>query len=346
MGYKNSIYFILFSLAIAFSIVYFVVQPFLGPLILAAVFAFLFQPLYLRLLLVMRKKQGLAALFTMIITIILVLIPVGFLGSQIIKESTQLYHNLSSNGNGIMSTIESLENRISESFLIPGNFNVDVNDYLRQALSVTAESMGGIFSSFVRTVLNFFVFFIAYYYFLKDGRKLKDYLVKLSPLEDKDDEFIVSRIRSAVSAVVKGNLLIGLIQGTLTGVGFALFGVPNPVLWGGVASITALIPGVGTTIVLTPAIIFLFVSGSNFAAGGLLLWGILAVGLVDNLLGPRLVGGGMRLHPLAAFLAVLGGLIFFGPLGLLLGPLVLGIALALIEIYFSLIRRESLKNKK
>lgn len=339
---KNALYFSLFCLVVALTVVYFVVKPFLGPLILAAVLAFLFQPVYSRLLKIMRQKESLAALVTMIIAIVLVLLPILFLGSQIFKESSQLYDTLAGGDkDNFIGLIENVINEIRSSSLIPENFNIDFNQYLRQALSAMAQSLGGVFSSFARMTLNFFVFLIAYYYLLKDGHKLKDYFVKLSPLDDSDDELIVNRIKSAVSSVVKGNLLIGLIQGTLTGVGFALFGVPNPVLWGSVAAITALIPGIGTAIVITPAIIFLFISGNNFGAVGLLIWGVTAVGLVDNFLGPKLVGSGMKLHPLAAFLAVLGGLAFFGPMGLLLGPLVLAICMALIEIYVSLKARET-----
>ena len=180
------------------------------------------------------------------------------------------------------------------------------------------------------------MFLIAFYFFLKDGKKLKNYIVALSPLDDSDDELIVSRLKLAVSAAMKGNLLIGLIQGTLTGIGFAIFGVPNAVLWGSVAVIAAFLPGIGTSLVLAPAIIFLFVTGNTFGGVGLLIWGIIAVGLIDNLLGPRLVGRGMQLHPLAVFVAVLGGLSLFGPLGFLLGPLAVSVCLALVDIYTSL----------
>jgi len=338
---KSAIYFLLLCLAFVVAVVYFVIKPFLEPLILAAVFAFLFQPLYCKLLRFLRGRKGLAALATMIITIILVLLPIVFLGSQILKESRQLYDTLTSNGkesfNGV---IENVMNKIHIFTLIPENFNIDFNRYLQQGLSTLVQSIGGIFSSFARMSLSFFVFLTAYYYLLKDGSRLKDYFVELSPLDDSDDELIISRLKLAVSSVVKGNLFIGLIQGTLTGIGFAFFGVPNPVLWGSMAAIAALVPGIGTAIVIIPAIIFLFLSGNNFGSAGLLVWGIIAVGLVDNFLGPKLVGSGMRLHPLAAFLAVIGGLSFFGPLGILLGPLAIGIFLALVEIYFSLKARE------
>ncbi|RJR12807.1 AI-2E family transporter, partial [Candidatus Parcubacteria bacterium] len=157
-----------------------------------------------------------------------------------------------------------------------------------------------------------------------------------SPLKDGDDEIIATRLGSAVLATVKGNLLIGLIQGAMTGLGFLLFGVPNAALWGSVAAVMALVPGLGTAIVILPAAIFLFLTGDTTGAIGLLVWGIAAVGLIDNFLGPRLVGMGLKLHPLAVFLAVLGGLSLFGPIGFLLGPLTLSVCLALIDIYFSL----------
>lgn len=338
---KISNYFLLFCLAVSLVVVFFVITPFLGPLILAAVFAFLFQSLYCRLTGFFRGRECIASLATLLIAVVLLLLPIIFIGNQIIKESQQLYHALASQNSQF--SVNFFENILSTgqlSSLIPIDFNVDINHYLRQALLVATKSIGGIFSSVAQIMLNLFVFLIAFYYLLKDGDKLKDYLVKISPLDDKDDELVVNRIRLAVSSVVKGNLLIGLIQGTLTGIGFAIFGVPSPVLWGSVAAIMALVPGIGTAVVIIPAIIFLFFSDNNFSAAGLLIWGITAVGLIDNFLGPKLISRGMRLHPLAAFLAVVGGLVFFGPLGILLGPLSLSILLALIEIYFSIKKRE------
>ena len=129
---------------------------------------------------------------------------------------------------------------------------------------------------------------------------------------------------------------MALIQGILTAVGFTFFGIPNATLWGSVAAITALIPGIGTALVLLPAILYLYFSGETLFAVGLLLWGMTAVGLVDNFLGPKLASYGMRLHPFLILLSVFGGVGFFGPLGFLLGPLVLSLLFALIEIYFAI----------
>lgn len=282
-----------------------------------------------------KKRESLAAFATIILAIILIIIPITLLGIQIFKESSQLYHSLANEG-GFEVSMRDILDRARATFPILADFELDFGRYAKQGLEAMIQNLGAVFSSFARILLNAFVFLTALYFLLKDGSKLKNYFVALSPLADTDDELIASRLKSGVLAVIKGNLTIGLIQGALTGIGFAIFGVPNAALWGSLAVITALIPGIGTALVIAPAIIFLFLTGNNVGGIGLLIWGVIAVGLVDNFLSPKLVGRGMRLHPLAAFIAVLGGLAFFGPLGFLLGPLTISLCLALIDIYVSL----------
>lgn len=330
-------YFLLLTLSASIVVVYFIAKPFLGPLILAAVFAFLFQPIYKEFLSVSRGRESLAASLTTIVAVILVLVPISILGTQIFKESSHLYQSLvSEGGSGFSGSVENILNQVRLILPISPEFEFDFGQYAKQGLEILIQNFGTVFSSFAKLLLNLLVFITAFYFFLKDGRKLKNYLVALSPLDDTNDELIVSRLKLAVSAAVKGNLTIGLIQGALTGVGFAIFGVPNAVLWGSVAVVAAFLPGIGTALVITPAILFLFLTGNTFGGVGLLVWGMIAVGLIDNLVGPRLVGRAMQLHPLAVFVAVLGGLAFFGPLGFILGPLAMSVCLALINIYTSL----------
>lgn len=336
--HHHSNYFLLFCLIASLAVVYFILEPFLAPLILAAAFAYLLQPVQGRLTRYFGGRQSLAAFATTLVAVVVLLVPIGLLGTQILKESTQLYVSLAGDGGG--GFIGVVENTVASArtvLPIPAGVDLSVGQYATQALGVLASNLGPIFSSLAGILLSTFVFLIALYFLLKDGARLKEYLVATSPLADRDDLMIVSRLQSAVSATVKGSLTIGLVQGVLTGVGFALFGVPNAALWGSVAAVAALVPAVGTALVIAPAILYLFLTGSSAAALGLLLWGFVAVGLVDNLLGPRLIGRGMHLHPLLVFLAVLGGLGFFGPLGFFLGPLVVSLCLALIEIYSSLL---------
>lgn len=341
---KQLFYFLLLCLFGALALAYFIFQPFLNPLILAAVAAFLFQPLYKKSLKLTGGKQSLAALITTILAIIIVVLPVTFLGIQIFNESKQLYTALASGGvDSFIKMIEQTAGRLHAFLPIPEDFKIDFDQYARQATDLLVQNLGAAFSSLAKILLDLLVFLMAFFFLLKDGRELKNYFVAISPLNDTDDELIVSRLKRAVSSVVKGSLSISLIQGTLTGIGFALFGVPNPVLWSIVAAVAALIPGIGTALVITPAIFFLFFTGSTIGAIGLLIWGVTAVGLIDNVLGPRLIGRGMQLHQLTVFLAVLGGLTLFGPIGFLLGPLVISLCLTLIDIYFSLRTRGNKK---
>ncbi len=334
---KHSIYFLLVCIVGFAILVYFIVNPFLSPFILAAVFAFLFHPIYEKLLKFFGNKESLAALVTTLFSIVLVLLPVSFLGTQVAQEASDIYRYLVLNGtSGITLKVDELIEQARTFVPVPENFDVDLKIYAKQGLEILVQNFGSIFSSFTKMFLNLFVFIMSFYFLLKDGKKLKDYFVDLSPLEDTDDNKVVSKLATAVSAIVKGSLMIGLIQGTLTGIGFALFGVPNAVFWGTVAAISALIPGIGTSIILLPGIVYLFVTGNTFGGVGLLIWGVIAVGLIDNFLNPKLVGSGMKLHPLLVFLSVLGGLAFFGPLGFILGPLSVGVFLVLVDIYFSI----------
>lgn len=339
---RNHHLFLLICLSASIVFAFFIVQPFLVALIMAGVFAFLFQPLYLRMVHGTKGRHSLSAFLITIIAIVLVVMPIIFLGTIVLKEATSLYQNLSSGDSNIIKKVENMIVGAQSAFPLLKNVELDFGRYASQGLEALAQNIGAIFSSFAKIILNSFVFLTAFYFFLKDGKQFSKYLILLSPLDDKDDLFIISRLKTAVQATVKGSLTIGFIQGVLTGLGFAIFGVPNPVLWGSVAAIAALIPGVGTALIIIPSVIYLFVSGQTYSGIGLGVWGTLAVGMIDNFLSPKLVGRGMQLHPLAVFVSVLGGMALFGPLGFIFGPLAISISLALMDIYASLKKHNDL----
>ncbi len=341
---KPQLYFLLTILAGIFVLVFFIFKPFLYALALAIVFATVLQPVYQKIVGFVHGRQGLSALATILIVIIFIFTPLVFLGIQIFQEAEQLYFSLTV-GDGkdaVLNVFNSLIDNLQNYFPAAQEFSVNIDQYFKQGLSWLLQHLGSVFGSFAKMAVSFFLFLVALYYLLKDGQKLKAAIIALSPLSDADDETISQKIEMAVGSVMKGNLLIALVQGILTSVGFAIFGVPNAVLWGSIAAIAALIPGIGTALVLTPAIIFLFLKGEMFSGAGLIVWGIGAVGLVDNFLGPKFVGRGMQLHPLIILLSVLGGIGFFGPIGFLLGPLTISLLFALLDIYYSLMKKENL----
>lgn len=331
-------YFLLALIIGAAWVAFLVVRPFFSALALGAVFAVVLQPVYIRLLRYVRGRESLAALSTLGVSILIVLIPVIFVSLQLLKEAQGLYSSLSDtdtqrvfsqwisqNGSKIDEYIPNASQSLRE-------ISTSFNDYAREGASWLVLHIGAAFSSIASLFLNLFIFFVTLYYLLRDGGRLKQYLIELSPLRDNDDRHIVHKLEIAVNSVVKGKLAIAAIQGVLAGIGLGIFGVPNPVVWGLVAIVVSLIPPVGTAIVLVPAILYLVISGAIGPAIGLSVWAV-GVSVIDNVIGPKLMGSGMSLHPLLVLLSVLGGLALFGPVGLFLGPLSIALLLALLSLH-------------
>jgi predicted PurR-regulated permease PerM len=339
---KPQFYYMLALLSGAILVAFYIFRPFLYTLITAIVFTVVFQPVHQWVLKNTRQRRGIAALITTVIVISIGLLPFVFLGIQIFREAQELYSSVTAGGgkDNILNAVKEITDYLQKYIPVPMEFSLDFDKYIEHGLDWLLGNIGSVFSNLAKIILNFFIFLIALYYLLKDGDDLKNKIVELSPLADADDEKIFNIIKSAINSVIKGNLTIAVIQGVMTAAGFTVFGVPNAVLWGSVTAISALIPGVGTSLVVMPAVLFLFLRGDSLSALGLLTWGAGAVGLIDNFLGPKIVGRGMKMHPLIILLSVLGGIGLFGPIGFLLGPLAVSLLLAFIEIYTSLSSHE------
>lgn len=338
-------YFLFLLILAVLYVGFLIVKPLFSPIVLGAVFAVVLQPVYRRALQQTRGRESLAALGTVAISILIVLIPVLFVSIQLLKEAQALYGSIGQDTQQVFSQWVAQQGPRLDSYVPNASASLrelssSIDDYAREGASWLILNIGAAFSSVAGLFLDLFIFFVTLYYFLRDGKRLKNYLVRLSPLKDSDDEQIVSTLELAVNSVVKGKIAIAAIQGILAGIGLAIFGVPNPVVWGLVASVVSLVPPVGTALVLVPAIIYLLLAGSPASAIGLTLWSF-GVSVVDNVLGPRLMGRGMQLHPLLMLISVLGGLAVFGPVGLFLGPLAIALLLALLPLYTYLVRADS-----
>lgn len=332
--------FLLASLAGMLILVFFIIKPFLATLVFAIICAVSLYPIYKKILKFVGNGEALAASITLIASIICIIIPLIYLGTQLVREAIQFYESLSQmNGNqsGIVIVINDLGQK-SEKF-IPGtgqyftNLSENLTLYTKQWLNWLISNLGQVISSASLLLLDLFLFFVTFYYLLKDGDKLKREIIKLIPLKDTDGESIFAKLNRAINSIIKGNLMIAFLKGILTAIGFYLFGLPNGILWGSFTIITSFIPNIGTAIVLFPAVVYLFVIGSNASAIGLAIWGIVIVGLTDNILGPKLIGKNLQLHPIFVLLSILGGLVIFGPIGLFLGPLVISLLFALLALY-------------
>src|SRR3989344_4756673 len=332
-------YFLIALIAVSSVLAFFIFRPFLVILVLAAVFAVVLQPLYRGVLRRINVLPGLAAFITMLISVVCILIPLTFITIQITGEAQNLYISIAdSESETYLNTVIKSGSDVMTRYF-PGiapsgaDLSASVDQYVKDGLVWLVHNLGGAFGGVARLLLGLFIFLIALYYFLRDGEKLKRTIIDASPLKDTDDNAVITRLEQAINSVIRGSLTIALIQGVITGIGYALFGVPNFILWGVVAAFAALIPGIGTSLVLAPGIAYLFIIGATTPAIGLLIWSVVAVGLIDNLLGPKLVGKGMQIHPLIVLLSVFGGLAFFGPVGIFLGPLCASLLFALVSIH-------------
>ncbi len=328
---KLQTFFFIGLLAGALLLMFFVLLPFFSILVVAGTFAVVFAPLYRRMRSVL-NSETIAALFTVCAVLAIIFIPLVLFGAQVAKEAGQLYLAVSA-GKGTLFLNGAVRAVQSKLQLIHPDIRFDISQFLRQALGWIVGNAGIVFSSVTQLVFGFFLSMLAFYYLLKDGAKLLLILIAISPLPDKDDKEILRKLKVAVHSVILGSLLIAMIQGILVSIGFYAFGVPNGALWGAVAAIASLIPFIGTTLITLPAIVYLFVTGNIVSGFGLLIWGATAVGLIDNFLTPKLIERGIRIHPLLILFSVLGGLSFFGPVGFLLGPFILSLLFALLDIY-------------
>lgn len=330
--------FVLIALLAMAAVVFFMVQPYLSLLVLAVVLAVIFEPLHIRLLKQL-KSPSLSAFLTTLVVLALVLLPLLLFGYQLIQESASLYGYLANraDGNGLAQALGQLEAWIQT--LIP-DFQIDASDiisFIQNSLGILLANVGFVFAGFARLVIGFFLLLLVFFYLVRDGRALKERLIKLSPLSDKHEKEIIETLGHAIHSVVHGSLVIALIQGLVAGIGFTLFGVPNPALWAGVLIVASFVPTIGTALVQAPIIAYIYLTGHLDAAIGLSVWAILVVGLVDNFLRPHFVARGTGLHPLVMLFAILGGVTLFGPIGLFIGPIIMALLLALIHIWLRVI---------
>jgi predicted PurR-regulated permease PerM len=344
-----SFFFSIFGLTLILGFLIF--KPYLNILVLAGMFAIIFNPVYQKLLVKFGgKREGVAAVLTVLLVAVILGTPLGFLGTRVVSEAGSLYGRFgdaAGTDEPVFGTIEMSSNPIIRNAQEKFNglltrVSADLDTYAQVTGTWLVEHAGPFFQGVAQFTLAVFLWFLSVYYFLREGGRIRALLVKFSPLSDRYDLEIVNRVVTSVKSVIGGSLIVALLQGILAGVGFAIFGVPTPAIWGLFAVFAALIPTIGTALVTLPAVAFLVLTGHSFAAIGLLVWGVLIVGGIDNIVRPKLLERGVKVHPLTILLSVLGGLAFFGPVGFLTGPIIVSLLSEFLNIYQHLV----LKNEQ
>jgi predicted PurR-regulated permease PerM len=306
-------------------------KPFFNVLAFGAIIAILFAPINRRLN-DRFKSPGRAAALTLLLIILIILIPLSLFGQLIFNELVNVYNHIR-DGSLVIDRGQIMAGLPDQIQSLIENFTRDLNSTLARFTNNAFQAFSSIVSNIANFFLSLFLFFFTVFYLLKDGSKFKEVLMDISPLNERQENELVTKLGEAVNGVVKGSFIVALSQGVIATIGFLIFGVPQPILWGMFTIIAALVPTVGTSISLVPAIIYLLITDHIGAAIGLTIWGALAVGMVDNVLSPLLIGSKTRLHPLLVIFSVLGGIQLFGFLGFLLGPIFMAVFVTLVDMF-------------
>ncbi len=208
-----------------------------------------------------------------------------------------------------------------------------MENYFKDVLSWVIGHFDSVFSIVFDGILGFILMLISIYYFLRNATAIRENIISWSPLPDGFDQEVLSALKGAVDAVIHGRFLVSIAHGFLISIGFWIFGISSPILWGFVGSIASLIPTIGTAIVTVPAVIYLFVTSHTGAGAGMLIWATIIVGLADNMLSALILKRSININPLIILFSILGGVEFFGPVGFLAGPVLVSAFLSLMRIY-------------
>lgn len=328
---------LLVASAIALYLCWLMLQPFLGVLVWAAVLVVVFYPVHRRLV-ARTKRPATSALLSSLLVIVAILAPLALITFALVQQLSGLTQNLPAN----LSSLLDPNSPITGRALGWLRKYVDVDqmlsqDFIAERVRAMSGTIAGQTLGFVGGVLGavvqiFFIIFTMYYLF-RDGDRIVRALPNVMPLEKSQSEEILARTSEVIAASVYGVLVIAVIQGALGGLAFWLLGLPSPLVWAVVMTFLSMIPMAGSFVVWVPAAIYLALTGHWTKAILLAVWGSLVIGTVDNFLRPKLVGERTKLHELLIFFSVLGGLSVFGVLGIVLGPVVVAVTLALLDVF-------------
>ncbi|MCX6753037.1 MAG: AI-2E family transporter [Candidatus Nomurabacteria bacterium] len=320
------------------TLTFFVFRPFFSILVLAAILALLFRPLYKRLTLRYKKGESFFAFIIVLIALVFIIIPILFFGFQILGQ-LQIFFTLIQNGQGEhMQQIQSAVEVFVRHFIPVFSFNISY--YASLVLSFVSDNIGTFVSQTAYIFLQIFFLTFTLFFFLRDGEKIFGSLIALSPFEKEQNKEIFESMRKVVSSVVRGTLFVGLIRWILFTAGFYLFAIPNALVWGSIAAIIGALPGLGTPFVIFPIVVYLAVSGNVLSAIGIGLFGILIMLFVDNILSAYFFGKGLDAPPIFVLFSIIGGVLFFGPIGFIFGPIILSLCVSMIEMYKILILKK------
>ncbi|NNE44597.1 MAG: AI-2E family transporter [Gemmatimonadetes bacterium] len=315
------------------------IRQFLMTILLAGILTGLSAPLFRGFVKLFRGRRGLASAASLLTLIVVVVGPLLTVMGIVAAEAVRVSETVT----------PWVKENLSEPTMIEGYLDripfIDkVEPYREQVITKASQVVGStgtwLFKSISATTKGTVAFFFqfallmyAMFFFFLDGTKLLDKILYYMPLGPDDEERMVGKFVSVTRATLKGTLLIGLLQGGLAGAGFWVAGVDGAVFWGTLMTLLSIIPGIGTALVWVPAVIVLIIMDRVVPGILLAVWCAVVVGSIDNVLRPRLVGRDTEMHDLLILFGTLGGIVMFGVVGVIVGPILAALFVTIWEIY-------------
>jgi len=341
-------YFLVFCIVVSAWFLMGVFRPFFTILILAAILATAFYPLYKRLLKTFKARARLASITMCFLVLVLIVVPliifILLLGRQAFDTysfiQTQVHNGVLDSyikwqpGGMIYDSLGVIRNDIGKTV----DFNsLDLKTGITESAQIVSSWLAGqsaaILKGFGGLLLSFFILIFALYYFFKDADLIIKKIMILSPLPKEYELELFKKFKEISLATLYGIFLTSIAQGIIGGIGFVIAGIPNALFWGTAIAVFSLVPMVGTSLVWLPASVIMIATGHVQAGIFLFLWGLLVVSTVDNFLRAFLIGGRTKTNQLLTFLSVFGGIGMFGLVGVIFGPLILTLFFTFLHIY-------------
>jgi predicted PurR-regulated permease PerM len=338
--------FFLILLAGAALLVFFVAKVFLLPILLASIAAALFYPLHRAILKSLKGRSTLAALFSVVIFCLIILIPIALLGYVVTQNVIEVTRLVNRNVPQIKSWLQGVDSWISTLPFVQGQRvsalfdSARLINIIQRTGTTLVEGATSLAGNIARTMLLLFVFIYSLFFLIRDGNKALISVSEAIPLPKEDKLAIIDKFVSVSRATLKSTFIIGGIQGTIGTILFLALGIPGAVLFGVLFLVLAAIPGLGPAVVWLPSTVILFTLKKYLQGVIMLVIGAGVIPVIDYTLRPRLVGKDTQLHPLLVFIGVLGGVALFGIWGLLFGPLAMSVAVTLVTIFKRIFKGE------
>ena len=321
---------------------YLVLKPFLLSIFLGALLAYISFPVY-KWLKGKIKNNTVAALLVCIAILIVIIIPSIFFVNGLIQESFSIYvFTKQKLSGGLFENCQNSFCNLVKTFSTDPQINFHLQETFKAVTSWVIKKGSDFLVSLPAILLNLFVMFFTLFYFLKEGSYIMKNIFHYLGMRKKKYLKIIGRLTEVIYSIIYGYLLVALMQGFFGTLGFFIFGVNSPLFWGAMMGVLALIPFIGTGLIWVPAAAFIFLNGifqdSNlmiYKGIGLFVYCFIFVSSLDNFIRPKLIGDKAKIHPAIIMVGIFGGIVMVGPIGLIVGPLILSLTAIIIKEYIS-----------